>query len=97
MAVRGFLRVLTCVAFFDHTVLCKSNESEYRRNLTKLCDISKEANFRRYFNEESTQPLFRYYRNFVQMREISHGISFEISSGEAKFQATFRVGERNFL
>ena len=79
------------------TVLCKSNESEFRRNLTKLCDISKEANFRRYFDEKSTQLLFRYYGNFVQMSEISHGIPFEISSGEAKFRATFHVGQRNFV
>ena len=32
------------------TVSCKSNQSEFRRNLPKLCDISKKANFRRYFD-----------------------------------------------
>ena len=63
----------------------------------KLCDISKETNFRRYFDENSTQLLYRYYRNFVQMREISHGIPFEISSGEAKFHVTFPLAERNFM
>ena len=32
------------------TVSCKSNQSEFRRNLPKLCDISKKADFRRYFD-----------------------------------------------
>ena len=32
------------------TVSCKSNQSEFRQNLPKLCDISKKANFRRYFD-----------------------------------------------
>ena len=98
---------------FKHTIqycakVMRANFDEFRRNLTKLCDISKEANFRHYFDEKPTQLLFRYYRNFVQMREISHGISFEISSGEAKFRATFlrrgakfrvtfHLAERNFV
>ena len=88
------------ISMTGYTVLCKSNsESELRRNLTKLCDMSKEAKFRRYFDEKSMELLFRYYRNFVQMREISHGISFEIlgniSCQGVKFPATFHLMGQN--
>ena len=107
MAVRGFLRVLTCVAFFDHTVLCKSNESEYRRISANFGDISMKsqrnhcsdiiaiscryAKFRMAFRSKFRLGKQNFGQHFVSGSEISCDISF----GGAKFRATFHLAGRN--
>ena len=68
-------------------MLCKIKESKFRRNLPKLCDISKKANFRRYFDAPIVHISLKFranVRNFpLKFRatvylgsEISWNISF---------------------
>jgi len=47
----------------NSTVLCKSNESEFQGNLPKLCVISKEAKFCRYFDEPIVPISLKFHAN----------------------------------
>ena len=74
---------------FSFTVLCKSNESEFRRNLPKLCDISKKANFRRYFDAPIV-PISLKFRANVR------NFAWRFVPRTMKFRLKFRWGKRNF-
>ena len=88
------------------TVLCKSNDSEFRRISTKFYEIlRKSAKFRgeRIFGEISlasiVSPLTKFradVRNFTWQIRWRWQNSFEISSVGAKFQTKFRKWVRNF-
>ena len=87
-------RASTC----SFTVLCKSNESEFRRNLPKLCDISMHLLFPYYWNlmqtcEISHGIFFHRQRNFVQNVVWVSKIAHEISFGKAQFRGTCRLLE----
>ena len=86
------------------TVLCKSNESEFRRISTKFAEIV------RYFEGSEFSAIFRctYCSHIIEIScrrakfrmafcstdsEISHKISFK----KAKFRAPFCLRERNFV
>ena len=68
------------------TVSCKSNQSEFRRNLPKLCDISKKANFRRYFDAPIV-PISLKFRSNVQ------NFAWHFVLRTTKFRGTFRLLE----
>ena len=88
------------------TVLCKSNDSEFRRISTKFYEIlRKSAKFRgeRIFGEISlasiVSPLTKFradVRNFTWQIRWRWQNSFEISLVGAKFRSKFRKWERNF-
>ena len=72
----------------NFTVSCKSNQSEFRRNLQKLCNISKKANFRRYFDAPIV-PISLKFRSNVR------NFAWHFVLRTTKFHTTVYFGERN--
>ena len=64
---------------------CKSNQSEFRWNLPKLCDISKKANFRRYFDAPIVPISLKFRSN---MRNFAWHFVLRTT----KFRATVYLG-----
>ena len=79
------------------------NFGEFRQNLTKLCDISKEMKSTQVnativlilsqFHADARNFAWHFVRNFVWGSEISGNISCRA----AKFRVTFRLAEQNFV
>ena len=68
----------------------RANFVEFRRNLPKLCDISKEANFRRYFDAPIV-PISSKFRAGVR------SFAWHFVPRTAKFRTKFRLRKRNFV
>ena len=64
---------------------CKSNQSEFRRNLPKLCDISQKANFRQYFDGPIV-PISLKFRSNVR------NFAWHFVLRTTKFHATVYLG-----
>ena len=71
--------------FPKSTVLCKIKESKFQRNLPKLCDISKKAIFRQYFDA----PIVHIS---VKFRANVRNFAWLFVPRTAKFRATFYLG-----
>ena len=68
------------------TMLCKIKE---RRNLPKLCDILKKANFRRYFDAPIVHISLKFRANV-------RNFAWLFVPRTTKFRLKFRLGKRNF-
>ena len=75
--------------FSMSTMLCKIKESKFRRNLPKLCDISKKVNFRRYFNAPMVHISLKFRANV-------RNFTWLFVPRTTKFRLKFRLGKRNF-
>ena len=71
------------------TVLCKSNEGEFCRISTKLYNISKKGNFRRYFDALIVPISFKFRANV-------RNFAWHLVPWTKKFRLKFRSGKRNF-
>ena len=77
------------VFFSKSTVLCKIKESKFPRNLPKLCDISKKANFRRYFDTPIVHISLKFRAN---VRNFAWLFVPRTTKFRLKFRATVYLG-----
>ena len=73
--------------FPKSTVLCKINESKFRRNLPKLCDTLKKANFRRYFDAAIVPISLKFGANV-------RNFAWHFVPRTTKFRLKFCLGKR---
>ena len=79
-----------CAGTCSFTVLCKSNESKFQRNFPNLCDISKKANFRSYYDAPIVPISLKFRAN---ARNFSwHFVSWMSKFGLKFHSITFGVG-----
>ena len=71
--------------FSKSTVLCKIKESKFPRNLPKLCNISKKANFRRYFDTPIVHISLKFRANV-------RNFAWLFVPRTTKFRLKFRLG-----
>ena len=92
------VKIISHLAFdpgfsLNSTVLCKSNESEFRRifqqSLPILCDILKKVNFCPYFDA----PIVP-----ISLKRCGNVLNFawHFVQRTMKFRTKFRLGKQNF-